>query len=62
MDFSSKGNIRFANNLMQQNKLNNMLLVINDVADFHRGYGYGYGYGFGYGYGNKKKSKRRKKN
>jgi tyrosine-protein kinase Etk/Wzc len=36
MDFSSKGNIRFANNLMQQNKLNNMLLVINDVADFHR--------------------------
>src|SRR5690554_2071255 len=61
MDFSSKGNIRFANNLMQQNKLNNMLLVINDVADFHRGYGYGYGYGFGYGYGNKKKSKRRKK-
>jgi capsular exopolysaccharide synthesis family protein len=61
MDFSSKGNIRFANNLMLQNKLNNMLLVINDVADFHRGYGYGYGYGFGYGYGNKKKSKRRKK-
>lgn len=61
MDFSSKGNIRFANNLMQQNKLNNMLLVINDVADFHRGYGYGYGYGFGYGYGDKKKSKRRKK-
>src|SRR5690554_6584790 len=61
MDFSSKGNIRFANNLMQQNKLNNMLLVINDVADFHRGFGYGYGYGFGYGYGNKKKSKRRKK-
>lgn len=62
-DYSSKGNLRFANELMAKGKLNNMLLVINDVTDFHRGYGYGYGSGYGYGYGNdkKKKSKLRRK-
>ena len=46
-NYSSKMNLKFANDLMKQGKLKNMLLVINDVKDFHRGYGYGYGYGYG---------------
>lgn len=62
-DYSSKGNLRFANSLMETKKLKNMLLVINDVTEFHRGYGYGYGYvyGYGYGYGNKGGKKKSKK-
>lgn len=60
MDYSSKGNIRYANDLMEQNKLKNMLLVINDVSEFHRGYGYGYGYGYSHGYGAKKKKSKKK--
>lgn len=52
-NYSSKMNLKYANNLMEQHKLKNMLLLINDVSDFHRGYGYGYGYG----YGAKKKKK-----
>ena len=58
VDYTGKGDLRFANTLMQENKLNNMLLVINDVSEFNRGYGYGYGYGYGHGYG--KKAKRKK--
>lgn len=46
-NYSSKMNLKFANDLMSQDKLKNMLLVINDVKDFHTGYGYGYGYGYG---------------
>ncbi len=46
-NYSSKMNLKFANELMDQHKLKNMLLLINDVTDFHRGYGYGYGYGYG---------------
>jgi capsular exopolysaccharide synthesis family protein len=46
-NFSSKMNLKFANDLMRQGKLKNMLLLINDVKDFHQGYGYGYGYGYG---------------
>lgn len=46
-NYSSKMNLKFANDLMKQGRLKNMLLVINDVKDFHRGYGYGYGYGYG---------------
>lgn len=58
-NYSSKDNIRFANELLQTGKLKNMLLVVNDVSDFQTGSGYGYGRGYGYGYGhgkNKKKS------
>ncbi|MGI6048957.1 MAG: GumC family protein [Petrimonas sp.] len=54
-NFSSKGNLMYANDLMNTKKLKNMLLVINDVKDFSRGYGYGYGYGYG------KKSSRKHK-
>lgn len=60
-EFSSKGNLLYANDLMKNNKLNNMLLVVNDVKDFHRGYGYGYGRGYGYGYTSKKTKKHKRK-
>lgn len=53
-NYSSKMNLKYANDLMAKGRLKNMLLLINDVEDFHRGYGYGYGYG----YGAKKKGKR----
>lgn len=56
-NYSSKDNIRFANELSQTGKLKNMLLVVNDVSDFQSGSGYGYGRGYGYGYGHKKKKK-----
>lgn len=46
-NYSSKMNLKYANDLMAQHKLKNMLLLINDVKDFHQGYGYGYGYGYG---------------
>ncbi|MDD4728791.1 MAG: polysaccharide biosynthesis tyrosine autokinase [Dysgonamonadaceae bacterium] len=55
-NFSSKASLKFANNLMTSGKLKNMLLLINDVSDFHSGYGYGYGYG----YGHKGKAKKKK--
>lgn len=59
-NYSSKGNLKYANELMQQKKLKNMVLVVNDVDEFHHGYGYGYGYGYGrtYGYGYKDKKKK----
>jgi len=56
-NYSSKGNLRFANDMMQQNRLKNMVLVVNDVDEFHHAYGYGYGRGYGYGYGKGKKRK-----
>lgn len=54
VDYSSKASLRHANDLMEKEKLKNMLLVVNDVSEIHRGYGYGFGYGYGYGkgYGN----------
>ena len=57
-NYSSKGNLRFANDMMAQNRLKNMVLVVNDVDEFHHAYGYGYGRGYGYGYGKKKKKKK----
>ncbi len=42
-NYSSKMNLKFANGLMTQGKLKNMLLVINDVKHPQHGYGYGYG-------------------
>ena len=43
-NYSSKMNLKFANELMAKHELKNMLLVVNDVKEFNRGYGYGYGY------------------
>ncbi|QRX64168.1 polysaccharide biosynthesis tyrosine autokinase [Dysgonomonadaceae bacterium zrk40] len=57
-NYSSKGNLRFANDMMAQNRLKNMVLVVNDVDEFHHAYGYGYGRGYGYGYGKQKKKKK----
>ena len=37
-------NLKIANELMAKHELKNMLLVVNDVKEFNRGYGYGYGY------------------
>ena len=45
VNYSSKSNLRFANELMQAGKLDNMLLVVNDTLEYQRKYGYGYGYG-----------------
>lgn len=70
VNYSNKGSLRYANELMEKNRLNNMVLVVNDVDRTQRGYGYygygyGYGYGRGYGYGyggkdHKKKNKKKK--
>lgn len=57
--YSSKNSLRFANDLMEEGRLKNMLLVVNDVKDFHHGYGYRYGYR--YGYGNDKAKKKHRK-
>ena len=46
-NYSSKMNLKFANDLMKQGRLKNMLLVLNDVKEFYNPYGYGYGYGYG---------------
>ncbi len=59
-NYSSKGNLRYANEMMAQNRLRNMVLVVNDVDEFHHAYGYGYGSGYGYGYGKEKKKKKKK--
>ena len=53
-NYSSKANLKFANDLMLNGKLKNMLLLVNDVDTSQLGYGYGYGYGYG------KKKKNRK--
>lgn len=53
--YSSKNSLRFANDLMEQGKLKNMLLVVNDVKEFRRGYGYRYGYRYGYHHRNDKR-------
>jgi capsular exopolysaccharide synthesis family protein len=58
-NYSSKGNLRFANDMMAQNRLKNMVLVVNDVDEFHHAYGYGYGRGYGYGYEKGKKKKKK---
>lgn len=57
-NYSSKGNLRFANDLMKLNRLNRMTLVVNDVDQYHHTYAYSYGKGYGYSYvknGKKKK-------
>ena len=46
-NYSSKTNVKFANDLQAQGRLKNMLLVLNDVEEFFNPYGYGYGYGYG---------------
>ena len=53
---STKRVITFVENIIESNKLSNVLLLLNGVARpgkryYYQGYGYSYGYGYGYGYG-----------
>lgn len=53
---SDKKVISFIENVIEVNKLKNVLLLLNGVARarkryYYQGYGYSYGYGYGYGYG-----------
>lgn len=57
-NYSSKGNLRFANDLMKLNRLNRMTLVVNDVDQYHHTYAYSYGKGYGYSYVKNGKKKR----
>jgi tyrosine-protein kinase Etk/Wzc len=63
--YSSKNSLRYANELMEQGKLKNMLLVVNDVKDLrHYDYRYGYGYRrryYKYGYGHEQTQKKHRK-
>lgn len=56
---SSKRVINFVEGVIEANKLNNVLLLLNGVPKpsrryYYQGYGYSYGYGYGYGYGSGK--------
>lgn len=53
---SDKKVITFIEDVIEVNKLKNVLLLLNGVARarkryYYQGYGYSYGYGYGYGYG-----------
>jgi tyrosine-protein kinase Etk/Wzc len=53
---STKKVITFIEDIIEANKLKNILLLLNGVARpsrryYYQGYGYSYGYGYGYGYG-----------
>ncbi|MBX3165644.1 MAG: polysaccharide biosynthesis tyrosine autokinase [Bacteroidetes bacterium] len=54
---STKKVITFLEDIVQANKISNILLLLNGVTGFtkrryyYQGYGYSYGYGYGYGYG-----------
>lgn len=53
---STKREITFIEGVIEANKLNNVLLLLNGTARpgrryYYQGYGYSYGYGYGYGYG-----------
>ena len=53
-DYTKKDVLRFVNELHEKNRIENLYLVLNDVAAGSGVYGYGkYGYGYssGYGYG-----------
>lgn len=56
---STKRTVGFVHELMKNNKIQNLLFVLNGVRKigkryYYQGYGYSYGYGYGYGYGYKK--------
>lgn len=53
---STKKVITFIEDIIADNKINNILLVLNGIERikkryYYQGYGYSYGYGYGYGYG-----------
>lgn len=53
---STKKVISFVEEVVEANKINNVMFLLNGVARpgkryYYQGYGYSYGYGYGYGYG-----------
>jgi capsular exopolysaccharide synthesis family protein len=53
---STKRVITFIEDIIEANKIKNILLLLNGVTRssnryYYQGYGYSYGYGYGYGYG-----------
>lgn len=52
-NYSKKMFIAQINKLIQENKVNNLSIILNGVemSKLKYGYGYGYSYGYGYGYG-----------
>ena len=53
-NYTNKDVLRFVNDLEENNRVENLYLVLNDVSSGSGVYGYGkysYGYGYGYGYG-----------
>jgi capsular exopolysaccharide synthesis family protein len=50
-NFSKKMFINQINKLIQENKVNNLSVILNGVEMSRIKYGYGYGYSYGYGYG-----------
>lgn len=53
---STRKTISFVHDLVESNKLKNLLFILNGVRGsgkryYYKGYGYSYGYGYGYGYG-----------
>jgi capsular exopolysaccharide synthesis family protein len=50
--FSPKSSMALINNIYDENRLNNVNIILNAFDSKKSGYGYGYGYGgYGYGYG-----------
>ena len=51
-NYTTKEVLRFINGLYDNNRVENLYLVLNDVGSGSGVYGYGkYSYGYGYGYG-----------
>jgi capsular exopolysaccharide synthesis family protein len=53
---ATKKVVNFVEEIIETNKLKNVLLLLNGVSRpgkryYYQGYGYSYGYGYGYGYG-----------
>lgn len=60
--YSYKHNLEIINDLVENNRIPNLYLVVNDVkkgSSYRYGYGYG-GYGYGYGYGYTEENKKRR--
>jgi len=55
--YSNRGFVQNVNRIINESKINNLSIVINDFGrgasgyGYYYGYGYGYDYGYGYGYG-----------
>ena len=57
-NFTDKELINYSKNLFQDNKLKNMVYILNGIkSNYNNKYGYNYGYGYGYGYGNDDENK-----